>query len=130
MQKLIVVLLSAALSLQAESRTIKEQVESAPLFSDVKVGLLDGSEVRGRLMKFEAEALVLRMQDADTIEDHTIQLSQVKSFEASKHKEVATKQGRPGWLRRTAGKVGMAVAAPFIVVAIFFWMLLDGGFWT
>ena len=130
MQKLIVVVLLAALSLQAESRTIKDQVESAPLFSDVKVGLQDGGEVRGRLMKVEAEELVVRVQNGDMLEDRTIQVSQVKSFEANKHKEITTKEDRPGWLRRTAGKVGMAVAAPFIVIGIFFWVIFGGGFWA
>ena len=130
MRKLIVVLLLAALSLQAESRTIKEQVESAPVFSDVKVGLLDGAEVRGRVVKFEAEVLVLRVQEGNTFTDRTIQVSQVKSFEANKHKEITTKEDRPGWLRRTGGKVGMAVAAPFIVIGIFFWVIFGGGFWA
>jgi hypothetical protein len=118
MQKLIIGLLLAALSLQAESRTIKDQVESAPVFSDVKVGLLDGAEVRGRLVKFEAEELVLRVQEGNTFTDRTIQLSQVKSF----------KENKPGWLKRTAENVGMAVATPFLLVAFFFWMIFNGGF--
>ena len=128
MQKLIVVVLFVALSLQAESRTIKEQVEAAPRFSHVKVGLLDGAELQGRLIKFEAEELVLRVLEGNSIADRTIQLSQVNSFEATDHQEIKTKEDRPGWLRRTAEKVGMVVAAPFIVVGIFFWLLLGGDF--
>lgn len=116
MQKLIVVLLLAALSLQAESRTIKEQVESAPVFSDVKVGLLNGAKVRGRVVKFEAEELVLRVQEGNTFTDRTIQLSQVKSF----------KENKPGWLKRTAENVGFAVAAPFLLLSCLFFVLFGG----
>ena len=112
MQKLIVLVLLAALSLQAGSRTIKEQVGAAPLFSDVKVGLLEGGEVRGRFVKVEAEELVLRVQQGDTFTDRTIELSQVKSF----------KENKPGWLKRTAENVGMAVAMPFLILA---WLFLE-----
>ena len=90
--------------------------------------LLDGGEVRGRLVKVAAEELVVRVQDGATFTDRTIQLSQVKSFEATEHKEIKTNQDRPGWLRRTAGKVGWAVATPFILVAAFFWVLFGGDF--
>src|ERR1700682_4165313 len=98
MQKLIVVLMLAVLSLQAESRTMKEQVESAPRFSEVKVGLLEGGELRGRLVKFEAEELVLRVPEGNAFMDRTIQLSQVSSF----------KENKPGWIKRAAGAGGIA----------------------
>jgi hypothetical protein len=114
MQKLIVVLILAALSLQAESRTIKEQVESLPRFSDVKVVLLEGGEVRGRLVKFEAEELVLRVSEGTTFTDRTIHLSQVKFF----------KEHKPGWFKRTAESVGIAVAIPFFFVAWMFFEIL------
>ena len=112
MQKLIVVVLLAALSLQAKSRTIKEQVGAVRLSSDVKVGLLEGGEVRGRLVKVEAEELVLRVQQGDTFADRTIQLNQVKFL----------KEDKPGWLRRTAGNVGFAVAMPFVILG---WLFLE-----
>jgi hypothetical protein len=111
MQKLIVVLLLAALSLQAE-RTIKEQVGAVRPLSDVKVGLLDGGEVRGRLVRVEAEELVVRVLDGGTFMDRTIQLSQVKSF----------KENKPGWLKRTAENVGIAVAMPFVILG---WLFLE-----
>jgi hypothetical protein len=116
MNKLIVVLMLAALLLQAESRTIKDQVESVSVFSDVTVGLLDGAQVRGRLVKSEAEELVLRVQEGNTFTDRTIQLSQIKSF----------KENKPGWLRRTAETVGIAVVAPFFIVGWLFFMLFGG----
>ena len=112
MQRLIVVLLLAALSLQAESRTIKEQVGAVRLLSDVKVGLLEGGEVRGRLVRVEAEELVVRVLNGGTFMDRTIQLSQVTSF----------KENKPGWLKRTAGNVGFAVAMPFLILA---WLLFE-----
>jgi hypothetical protein len=114
MQKLIAMLLLAALSLQAESRTIKEQVESVPLFSDVKVGLLEGGEVRGRLVKCEAEELTLRVPEGKTFTDRTVQLSQVTSF----------KENKPGWIKRTAKNVGITLAMPFLIVTWLFLGLL------
>jgi hypothetical protein len=112
MQKLIVVLLLSVLSIQAQSHTIKQEVESVPRFSNVKVGLLGGGEVRGRLVKFEAEELVVRVQEGGTFTDRTIQWNQVTSF----------KEDKPGWIKRTAGNVGSAVAMPFLVVA---WLFLE-----
>ena len=117
MQELIVVLVLAALSLQAESRTIKEQAESVSVFSDVKVGLLEGGEVRGRLVRVEAEELVVRVQDGATFTDRTIQLSQVKTV----------KETKPGWLKRAAKKIGIAVAVPFFYVAECLVFVLKGG---
>jgi hypothetical protein len=124
MQKFVAVLFFAALSLQAESPTIKEQVRAASLFSDVRVGLKDGGIIQGRLMKSEGDELVVRVQENNTITDRILQLGQVTSFTANQHEESRPKQD--SWYKRAAVKLGFVVAAPFVLVGAFFWLLFGG----
>jgi hypothetical protein len=106
MQKLIVTLLLTALMLPAQTLTLNEQIASVRVHSPVKIRLLSGAEVRGRLVRFDDERVVISVESGNTFADRTYELSQVKWF----------KENKPLWVIRAAKHVGFALLLPFLLL--------------